>query len=240
MTNEERDLITAFIARVAGASPAPSGQAWGSPSVPAIPAPPLPPIDPEADALLGALFQRYPEARYRLAQFAFVHEHALAAAQARIQQLEAQLRQPAPAPAHGGFFSGLFGGGRPAPPPGPPPGGYAPGYPGGAAPLGTLPRAGSGFLGSALTTAAGVAGGMVLGNALMNMFSSGPGATAAELPAGDPWSTPPDPGGDPGGWITPDPAADPAGWADPGTDPTADPDPGDGGWDPGGGDDTLI
>ena len=32
-------------------------------------------------------------------------------------------------------------------------------------------RGGSGFLGSALTTAAGVAGGMVAGNALMNMFS---------------------------------------------------------------------
>ena len=30
---------------------------------------------------------------------------------------------------------------------------------------------GSGFLGSALTTAAGVAGGMVAGNALMNLFS---------------------------------------------------------------------
>ena len=32
-------------------------------------------------------------------------------------------------------------------------------------------RSGSGFLGSALTTAAGVAGGMVAGNALMNLFS---------------------------------------------------------------------
>ena len=32
-------------------------------------------------------------------------------------------------------------------------------------------RQGSGFLGSALTTAAGVAGGVVAGNALMNLFS---------------------------------------------------------------------
>ena len=31
-------------------------------------------------------------------------------------------------------------------------------------------RSGSGFLGSALTTAAGVAGGLVVGNALMNAF----------------------------------------------------------------------
>jgi hypothetical protein len=34
-------------------------------------------------------------------------------------------------------------------------------------------RSGSGFLGSALTTAAGVAGGMVVGNMLTNMFTGG-------------------------------------------------------------------
>ena len=36
-------------------------------------------------------------------------------------------------------------------------------------------RGGSGFLGSALTTAAGVAGGMVVGNALMGAFSGNHG-----------------------------------------------------------------
>ena len=220
MTNEERDLITAFIARVAGVAPqppggmaSPQGSPWASPSVPATPAPSLPPIDPEADALLAALFQRYPEARYRLAQLAFVQEHALAAAQARIYQLEAQLRQTAPAQSHGGFFSGLFGGGRAAPtagpgpaaPPGYPPGappGYPSGYPSAypqAAPGGYPPgggmfsRGGSGFLGSALTTAAGVAGGMVVGNALMDLFSphhafgGGFGGETGIEPAASPW-----------------------------------------------------
>jgi len=283
MTNEERDLITAFIARVAGVAPqppggvaSPQGSPWASPSVPATPAPSLPPIDPEADALLAALFQRYPEARYRLAQLAFVQEHALAAAQARIYQLEAQLRQTAPAQSHGGFFSGLFGGGRAAPtagpgpaaPPGYPPGappGYPSGYPSAypqAAPGGYPPgggmfsRGGSGFLGSALTTAAGVAGGMVVGNALMNMLSSheaAPGAVPDTT-----WGTPADPTGQ-AGWATPDPTfaqdptfqnpgADPGGWADGVPDPAAGNDPGDGGWDQGGSDwdqgggsdDTLV
>jgi hypothetical protein len=40
-------------------------------------------------------------------------------------------------------------------------------------------RGGSGFLGTALTTAAGVAGGMLVGNALMNAFKGGEGEKAA-------------------------------------------------------------
>jgi hypothetical protein len=260
MTNEERDLITAFITRVAGAAPAPAPGAasatspWGAPSVPATtppPAPPLPPIDPEADALLASLFQRYPEARYRLAQLAFVQEHALSAAQARIRQLEAQLRQPAPAQPHGGFFSGLFGGGRPAPAPMPmpmPPQAYPPGYPQAAppaSPAGMLGRSGPGFLGSALTTAAGVAGGMMLGNALMDMFSHNAAQAGGTVPGDQPstdalWAPPSDPN-DSAGWANADPSGDPGGWTDPGADPSAgvDPgaaDPGDGGWDQGGGD----
>ena len=249
MTNEERDLITAFIARVSGAAPAPAAAGpWGSPSVPATAAPataapPLPPIDPEADALIGTMFQRYPEARYRLAQLAFVQQHALAAAQNRIQQLEAQVSQPPPAQPHGGFFSGLFGGARPAPAPGPmpppgyppaAPGGYPPGMTPGMAPGGMLPRSGTGFLGSALTTAAGVAGGMLLGNALMNMVSPGQASAGSALPPDTSsdalWGTPTDPA-EPAGLGAPDPSPAADGWTD----------PGDGGWDPGGGsDDTLV
>ena len=69
-----------------------------------------------------------------------------------------------------------------APPQGGPWGGSAPaqgyqgGYPAGAAPGGyAAPQqsSGGGFLTGALTTAAGVAGGMVVGNALMNAFSGG-------------------------------------------------------------------
>ena len=184
MTNEERDLITRFVERISGR--AATGSVPGA-------VPPLPPVDPEADALIGELFTRYPEARYRMAQTAFVQEHALVEAQNRIKRLEWELDQAnqraqaaAAQPQAGrGFFGGLFGGGQPQQPPqqqpqqpppyaaqqgqqqqyAPPPQ-YAPGFQ-----PGMFQRPGSGFLGSALTTAAGVAGGMVVGNALMDLFS---------------------------------------------------------------------
>jgi hypothetical protein len=206
MTNEERDLIQNFVARVGGA---PVGNFS---SVPAVQSG-LPPIDREADAHIGELFTRYPEARYRITQLAFVQEHALAEAQNQMARMQADLQlarqqiqqlqqQSAPAPAASpwgaaaapqpqpsrGFFGGLFGGGQQAAPPpqyaqpqyaqpqyGQPQYAqpqyaqqpqYAPGYQ-----PGMFQQRGSGFLGSALTTAAGVAGGMVAGNALMNLFS---------------------------------------------------------------------
>ena len=87
MTNEEREIITRFIERVGGA---PAAGSFGS--VPGS-APPLPPVDKEADALIGELFAKYPEARYRLTQTAFVQEHALAEAQNRIKRLEWELDQ---------------------------------------------------------------------------------------------------------------------------------------------------
>ncbi|MEI6161929.1 MAG: DUF2076 family protein, partial [Roseococcus sp.] len=149
---------------------------WGS-RVPqtgaAQPAPNLPPVEPAADAYIAELFQKYPEARFRLTQTAFVQEHALVAAQNRIQELEweleAQTRQ-AQAANNRGFMG--FGGSRPAPMPPRPQPMQAPG--------GMIPqRQGSGFLGTALMTAAGVAGGLVLGNMLMNAFSGGGAAQAA-------------------------------------------------------------
>lgn len=197
MTNEERDLIQSFVARTAG--PPASGFASSVPST----TPAMPPIDREADAFIGELFARTTEARYRITQLAFVQEHALAEAQNQIARLQWELQtarqQQAPAPAASpwggppqqaqpqqqpGFFSGLFGG-RTQPPPSapqyqqpqyqqqqyaPPPQQYAPGYQ-----PGMFQQRGSGFLGTALTTAAGVAGGMVAGNALMNLFSGGHG-----------------------------------------------------------------
>ncbi len=254
MTNEEREIITRFIERVGGA---PAAGSFGS--VPGS-APPLPPVDKEADALIGELFAKYPEARYRLTQTAFVQEHALAEAQNRIKRLEweldqtkraaqdAQAQQQQQSSQPRGFLSGLFGGGqqsRPAAPPPqwnqsagpqqqwgapppPPPPQYAPGYQ-----PGMFQRPGSGFLGSALTTAAGVAGGMVVGNALMDMFSGRHGAaSAAEAspfsPGESPWATPgalpeppapPDSYVDQSSWTTPDSGAaqnDP-GFTDPGS-----------------------
>ncbi|MCW3475996.1 DUF2076 domain-containing protein [Limobrevibacterium gyesilva] len=247
MTNEERDLITRFIQRVGGA---PAGGFGGS--VPGTaPTQPLPPVDRDADALIAELFSRYPEARYRITQMAFMQEHALAEAQNQINRLQWELQnarqaqaqapaqpaqspwgapaQPPPQQPSRGLFGGLFGGGQQAAPPqppqpqnqppqyAPPPPQYAPGYQ-----PGMFQRQGSGFLGSALTTAAGVAGGMVAGHALMNLFSGGHGGggfgTAAAAPfipveTASPWaSTPAAPSVDP--YDVGGAPKDPAGWAD--------------------------
>ncbi len=118
MTNEERDIISQFVARVGGQAP-PSG---GFGSVPAtVPAQTLPPVDPEADRFIADQFARYPEARYRITQAAFVQEAALAEAQNRIKRLEWELdqtrrqaAQPQQQPQQQqskGLFGSLFGGG---------------------------------------------------------------------------------------------------------------------------------
>src|SRR5580700_2613263 len=87
MTNEERDLISQFVARVGGtAAPAPGGSVPGTVA-------PLPPVDRDADVLIADLFNRYPEARYRVTQMAFVQEHALVEAQNRIARLQWELQQ---------------------------------------------------------------------------------------------------------------------------------------------------
>ena len=191
MTNEEREIITRFIGRVGGVTQ-PGGFGGGASGTPA----PLPPVDKEADELIGQLFAQYPEARYRITQMAFVQEAALGEAQNRMRQMQWELQQAhqqaaQAQPQHRGLFGGLFGsggaaqgggpGGGPAPgtaspqqgqyaPPPPPPQYAAPQYQ-----PGMFQRSGSGFLGSALTTAAGVAGGLVAGNALMDLFSGNRG-----------------------------------------------------------------
>ncbi|WP_043362212.1 DUF2076 domain-containing protein [Belnapia sp. F-4-1] len=214
MNDEERRIISQFVERIAGASPAaPAPGPWGGSSVPATQSrPPLPPVDREADSLISDLFSRYPEARYRITQTAFVQEAALVEAQNRIRQLEWEVQnartqaQAAQQPRSGGLFGGMFGGGgasrqSPQMPPPPQPV-YPPGYnPGMLQPQ----RGGSGFLGTALTTAAGVAGGMVVGNMLMNAFSGSHGSAAAAtasdatgggafgqeaVPASSPWTDP--------------------------------------------------
>jgi hypothetical protein len=198
MTNEERDLIEKFVARVGGAATGVFGR-----SVPST-QPNLPPIDPDADRFIAEQFQTHPEARYRITQMAVVQEAALAEAanrmqrmQAELEQLQQQLQQQQAGgqqqKSGGGFFSGLFGGQQqpqaPRPAPGvwnqgapppqqqyaqpqyAPPPQYAPVPPPPNVQPGMFQRGGSGFLGSALTTAAGVAGGVVAGNVLMDMFS---------------------------------------------------------------------
>lgn len=187
MTDEERDLIEKFFNRVGGV------QQGSFASVPGT-QPSLPPVDQQADQLIAQQFQKYPEARYRITQMAVVQEAALVQAQNRIQQLQMQLQQAQQAvqaaqqgnagqQKSGGFFGGLFGGGQSAqqpqqsaPPPGwgGNPGTAAPQYQPQPMPGGMRPgmfQGGSGFLGSALTTATGVAGGMLAANALTSLFS---------------------------------------------------------------------
>lgn len=224
MNDEERRIITQYVERVAGAAPAPAASAggragpWGGPGGGSVPAtqsrPALPPVDPDADRLISDLFTRYPEARYRITQTAFVQEAALVEAQNRIRQLEwevenAQRQAQAQPQRGGGLFGGMFGGGnaRPAAPMPPPPQPvYPPGYNPGALQQGR----GSGFLGTALTTAAGVAGGMVLGNMLMGALSGHGGAAHAAEAGGA--AT----GGGFGETPVPDASPTSSAWTDPG------------------------
>lgn len=204
MTNEERDLITQFVSRVGGVAAA--GGFAGS--VPSAGQQGAAPVDHEADALMAELFAKYPEARYRITQLAFIQERALANAQQQI----AQLRQAQQAGGQGaagqqpqqsrGFFGNLFGGGSQPQPQqqyAPPQQQYAPQQQfGQQAGGGMFQPQGTGFLGGALRTAAGVAGGVVAADALMGLFSghhegggmfggntSGPGGDYYPPPAGE-------------------------------------------------------
>lgn len=182
MTDEERRIITGFVERVGGAAnaaPSRPTSPWGALGGGAQPAqPPLPPVDPEADQLIADLMARHPEARYRLTQMAFVQEAALVEMTNRLQQMEWELenaRRQGTAAQNRGMFGGLLGGGaRPAAMPPRP----QPQYPPGHNPR-AMQRGGPGFLGTAMMTAAGVAGGLLLGNAIMGALGSGGAAEAA-------------------------------------------------------------
>lgn len=126
--------------------------------------------------------------------------------EARVQDLEAQMQPRQQAPASGGFLGGIFGGrsaqpapqpmsrasvpsmGRPqptnynqAPPSGPwaqssQQGGYAQQQPA-PGPM-QQQRSGGGFLKTAMATAAGVAGGMILADSLKGMMGGGSASAA--------------------------------------------------------------
>lgn len=152
--------------------------------------------DPEAEALIGDLIARNPGAAYYLAQTVIVQEQALNAAEDHIQQLQHQAQ-----PQQGGLFGRLFGGGQQQAPrpmtPRPQPAAYGqqPGYgqapqgygqsPQGGSPWNSgRPSGGGGFMAGAAQTAMGVAGGVLLGNAIGGMFAGD--AAAAEAPAEEP------------------------------------------------------
>jgi hypothetical protein len=175
MTPQERQMLADLFERVrtAGASPR----------------------DPEAESFIGDAVRAAPFSPYVLAQTTLVQQHALEAAAKRISELETRLSQSESAPAETSFLGNLgkslFGGGSAAPPPprpgydasgyqrgAPPPDpagyrqqGYAPPPP--AGPWGgapAAPSAGGGFLSSAVSTAAGVAGGIAVADMFQNLL----------------------------------------------------------------------
>jgi uncharacterized protein len=185
MTPEERNLINGLFDRLASASTQTK--------------------DPEADQLIRSKVAENPAAPYLLAQSTLVMQQALGNAQGRISALEKQIAEsnaPASGTQHGGgFLSGVasfFGGSqhqqpqqpqqpqRSAPPPVPPqPQQYAqpqPPPPYGYPPQQAPPARGSGgFLQSALSTAAGVAGGAVLFQGIENLLGHNPGPFAGSI-----------------------------------------------------------
>jgi hypothetical protein len=117
--------------------------------------------DPDADAMIGQAIRSNPDAAYLLVQHAIIADQALHAAQAQIDELESQTM-----PATQSSPSFLGGGQSYTPQP----------YQGQAqAPVQSSPFAANsglgGFLRSAGTMAAGVAGGEFLAQGLSNIFS---------------------------------------------------------------------
>jgi hypothetical protein len=148
------------------------------------------PRDAEAEKFISDHVSTQPGAPYFMAQTIVVQEQALAAAQERIAQLEAQEPEQAPQQQRGGMFANMFGGGASVQPATSRQAGTVPSV-GRGGPWGqqgeaaSQPmqqgRAGGGFLAGAAQTAMGVAGGVLLGSAIGSMFG-GSEANAAETP----------------------------------------------------------
>lgn len=153
--------------------------------------------DPDAEALLKDGLARDPDAIYKLAQTVLIQNLALEQAHAQMQQLQQQLAPPQPPPARATSFLGGLLHRNPAPahpapaqpgyeavPPqyaAPQPGYGTPGYATGGWGQPSYPPAGSGygapagggFLRSAATTAAGVAGGMLAFEGMEHLLHGG-------------------------------------------------------------------
>ncbi|NIF23443.1 DUF2076 domain-containing protein [Candidatus Pantoea multigeneris] len=142
------------------------------------------PRDAAAEQLIKQHLQEQPGAPYYMSQAILIQEAALKKLNERIAQLESQVtqlqQQQQPQQSSGGFLSGLFGGGsrqqsQPAQQqsawgnPAPQQQYNAPQQQYGAAPA-PAPARGTGFLGGALQTAVGVAGGVVMADMLTSMF----------------------------------------------------------------------
>lgn len=154
------------------------------------------PRDAQAEARIKEHMTRQPAAGYYMTQSILVQEHALKSLDAQnkqqaqqIQQLQDELQQAKSAQAapasSGGFLSSIFGGGAsrdPQPAPSNSGGGWReparPAFGGQPAPQQNYQQpqqpaaapVGSGFLGGAMKTAAGVAGGVLLAEGISSLF----------------------------------------------------------------------
>lgn len=176
------------------------------------------PRDGEAEGFIARRIAQQPAAPYLMAQTIVMQDYALQQAQARIDELERQREEATARPAAGGgLFGGLFGSGQPparrSGVPSVPRSGSGGAIPADASPAwqqgamadrqamgapgapqqGGFGRpgfgGGGGFLAGAAQTAMGVAGGVLLGNAIAGMFGGGE-AKAAEAPADAPAEAP--------------------------------------------------
>jgi len=189
MTPEERQLIGGLFDRMRGYR--------------------LPEKDSEAEALINERARGVPDAAYMLVQSVLIQEQALQEADKRIKALEEQARTletgvPERTATSGSFLGGLFGGGRAVSEP--PRGGSVPQIgsraapsaydaqrpwmpPQGAQQAAPAPQAapgGGGFLRTAMATAAGVAGGVLVAGAIRDMMggnSAQANAAGANAPA---------------------------------------------------------
>ena len=167
----------------------------------------VPQRDADAERYIAQQLTAMPAAPYYMAQALLVQEQALGSLQSKVQELESQAAQRSQG--GGSFLGSLFGAGaatppRPIAPPaqGPIPQQYLqPGASAAGSPWGR--PMGGGFLAGAMQTAVGVAGGMLVADALSHAFSSGAsevGALANEAgwtaPAAEPAATAQDAGWD--------------------------------------------
>ncbi|WP_294644461.1 DUF2076 domain-containing protein [uncultured Aureimonas sp.] len=168
----------------------------------------MPQRDPEAERFINDQVGRNPGSPYYMAQTIVMQQMALENQQRELEAMRSQAADtryasPQSSSGGGGFLSRMFGGSdqfrQPAPAPMGAPGaaagpwggqsryGATQGQPGMMGQPGMQPgmmggRGGGGFLAGAAQTAMGVAGGVLLGNAIAGMFE-GNEAHAAEAPA---------------------------------------------------------
>jgi hypothetical protein len=183
MNSDERQLITDLFQRM---------RDYGAPEK-----------DRDAEILINQQLRANPDAAYMLVQSVLVQEQGLEAANGRIQELEEQLRSvEAPrGQRSGGFLDGFWGGRRSEEPRSSVPQVGSRATPSaydsrgdGRSPWGQSappPQAqpapaasGGGFMRSALTTAAGVAGGLLVADGLRNMLGGGAHASQSHREAG--------------------------------------------------------